>query len=248
MEKNKMSLPRMILFDYGGTILYEQQYTPINGIREIYPHITANPLGLTVEEINTHVRQAYEKMLRVKAMGAEVHQYQFMRIAYESLGLEFDLPCEELEIIEWNAASPGVTIPYAAEMLEHLHQKGIRTGVISNIGWSGNALTERINSLLPDNHFEFIIASSEYGVRKPDRMLFEVALRKASLMAEEVWFCGDTPSADIVGAHSAGIFPVLYRGEPKDDRTRFAPLDDIKDIDYLAISDWRELIEMIENM
>ena len=43
-------------------------------------------------------------------------------------------------------------MPYISELLSFLDQKGIRTGVISNIGWSGNALFRRINRLLPENH------------------------------------------------------------------------------------------------
>lgn len=243
-----MSRPRMIFFDYGGTILYEPNLSPSDGVKEICKYITENPLGLTVEQIIARVKACFDQMVEFKRMGAEVHQWQFMRLVYESMGLEFSLSYEELEGMEWNAASQGAVVPHADEMLQYLHQKGIRTGVISNLGWSGKALTERINRLLPDNHFEYIIASSEYGVRKPNPLLFEVALQKAKLSADEVWFCGDTPSADIVGAHRAGMFPVLYRGEPLTETIRSAPVELSPDIEYLTINDWREFIEIIDNM
>jgi len=248
MGERKRQRPRMIVFDYGGTILWEPEFTALNGMREVCRYITANPLGLNAEQINAHVRAAYERIMDFKRMGAEVHQQQFMRLAYESIGLEFSVSYDELERIEWDAASPGAMVPHADELMRYLGEKGIRTGVISNIGWSGKTLAERINRLLPDNRFEFVIASSEYGVRKPERLLFEAALRKASLSAEEVWFCGDTPEADIVGAHSAGMYPVLYRGEPMESRTRSLSLDAVKDVDYLTLTDWRELIALLEDM
>ncbi len=49
-------------------------------------------------------------------------------------------------------------------------------------------------------------------IRKPNRRLFEIALIKAGLEPGEVWFCGDSFAADVMGAHGAGIFPVLYEG------------------------------------
>lgn len=65
------------------------------------------------------------------------------------------------------------------------------------------------------------MASSEYVIRKPDRMLFETALRKAGLPAEQAWYCGDSIRYDVLGAHRAGIYPVLYEGDvPGEERCR----------------------------
>ena len=49
---------------------------------------------------------------------------------------------------------------------------------------------ERINRLLPKNNFEFIITSSNYIFRKPHKRLFDLALEKAGLRPEEVWYIG----------------------------------------------------------
>lgn len=66
--------------------------------------------------------------------------------------------------------------------------------------------------MIPTNHFEFVIASSEYLYRKPNRRIFELALEKAELSASEVWYIGDQYECDIVGARNAGLFPVWYIG------------------------------------
>jgi hypothetical protein len=42
-------------------------------------------------------------------------------------------------------------MPYADEMLRYISKRGIRSGVVSNIGWSGKALKSRIERLLPEN-------------------------------------------------------------------------------------------------
>ena len=92
--------------------------------------------------------------------------------------------------------------------------------------------------MLPDNEFEFVIASCAYGVRKPDVRLLEMALRKARLSADQVWFCGDTFETDVVGAASAGMLPILF---DKKKRMRNAG-----EPEYLSIYDWRQLIELLE--
>ena len=138
-------------------------------------------------------------------------------------------------------------MPYVEEMLECLKENGIRSGVISNIGWSGHALKERINRLLPKNQFEFIIASSDYGIRKPNSMLFELAMQKANLPPDEIWFCGDNVKADVFGARNVGIFPVLYEEETVDNPC-VEQNDDLKiDFEHLHIHNWTEMIEILNS-
>jgi len=57
-------------------------------------------------------------------------------------------------------------------------------------------LTNRINEFLPNNNFEFIIATSEYIFRKPHKRIYELALKKANLEAKDVWYCGDNAVCD----------------------------------------------------
>ena len=134
--------------------------------------------------------------------------------------------------------------PNIRELLGYLHDNSIRTGVISNIGWTGAALKRRINTLLPDHHFEFILASSDYGLRKPDKRLFQVALEKAALKPNEVWFCGDTYDKDIEGACAAGIYAFFYQGFA--DGSARQPLLNNINTHIPVISDWNDFIQMLK--
>lgn len=245
-----MKLPEMIIFDYGGTLLYEPGFDPMAIERTAFEHLTANPLGLTVEQVNERARSLFRRFAESRARGVEIHQHHYMALVYESLGLEFDITYSELEELSWTAASSGAVMPYADELLDYLNEAGIRTAVVSNIGWSQEALTRRINRLLPRNRFEFIVASSSYGVRKPDRLLFDIALHKAGLSADKVWYCGDTPAADVVGAHNAGIFPVHYTGDAPGGTYRPPQWYEQTDIDFphLTVDDWRKLRQVLEEL
>ena len=96
--------------------------------------------------------------------------------------------------------------------MDYLKNKGIRTGVISNIAYAPAGVAGRIKRLLPENAFEFIITSSNYIFRKPNKRIFDLALEKAELAPEDVWYIGDQYECDIKGAAAVGMIPVWYVG------------------------------------
>lgn len=240
-------LPEMIMFDYGGTLLYEPGFDFMRGERALFEHVISNPNHATPEQSRKFSEQLFKELQSCRDINWEPHEYQMMRLQYEYLGIKFDVSWQEAEQILWDYTSPLVPeckMPYVEEMLKKLKSLGIRTGVISNIGWSGENLHRRMNLLLPNNQFEFILASSEYGVRKPDRRIFELGLKKAGLEPDEVWFCGDTYEADVVGAYQAGITPILYEGLPegKEAPMRQTVPENNQQISYRRIQDWRDLL------
>lgn len=243
-----MKKPEMIIFDYGHTLLYEPGFDAQKCEAAICPYIIENPQQLTASQICIQVQKLFKKFGSYRQEGIEIHEWQFMKLIYEYLGLKFNISYGELEELKWNAASEGAVMPGVPKMLDYLNTHGIRSAVISNIGWSGRALTNRINRLLPNNQFEFIMASSEYVIRKPNRMIFETALRKAGLSADKVWYCGDNIEADVAGSHGAGIFPVLYEGKtPEGNFSPFCQKDNREvDFQYLHIYHWNEMIEILE--
>lgn len=240
-----MKFPKMIIFDYGHTLLYEPDYNLLRGERVLFEHIKSNPAGYTPEQANEFSQKIFGATRSVRQSGFEPHERQFQRFIYEYLGIELSISPDEAENIFWDALSPGAVMPGADKVLDHLNANGIRTGVISNIQFSGDALRRRLDRLLPNNRFEFVITSSEYMFRKPNRLIFELALRKARLRAEDVWYCGDDPEADVEGASQVGIYPVWYDSDIecwyRDREKEPSPT-----CDHLHIRDWAEMISILE--
>jgi putative hydrolase of the HAD superfamily len=175
----------------------------------------------------------------------EFREVQLLSLVFESLGVRFPVPLEALELAIWDAASPGVAMPGVAGLLETLHALGIRTAVVSNISYSGPSLAARINRLLPGNRIEFILASSEYIVRKPDRRFFELALAKAGVAGLDAWHAGDDAFYDVDGAAGAGIFPVWYDTPIRND-VRQSPAGLRPASPHLRVKDWGELAAILE--
>lgn len=211
------NVPKMILFDYGQTIIDEGQFSGIKGTEAVLKYATRNKYNLSAERVQEEADKINWESGRFDTarrhlVQIEIPNHMFTAYLYESLGITLSITPEQIDKIFWDAAAPGTPTDGIEELLDFLYQNNIRTGVISNISYCGQAVTDRINEVIPTNHFEFIIATSEYMYRKPSRRIFDLALEKAGLSADEVWYVGDQYECDIVGAKNAGIFPVWYQG------------------------------------
>jgi putative hydrolase of the HAD superfamily len=236
----------MIIFDYGHTLCHEADFDGLRGTEAILKYAVKNKDNLGAKEINAFANNLYSGIAgKARESDIEVHNQISSRFMYEYLQIEFSLPPEQIERVFWDNAAPGVAMPGIDKVLNYLKNSGIRTGVISNISFGGANLANRIAEMLPDNTFEFIVASSEYMYRKPNKMLFELALRKADLPAGDVWFCGDSTNFDVAGAKNAGIFPVWYHSYIECSY-RNKNLDVRPEYEHLYIREWPEIIEVLE--
>lgn len=237
-------LPKMVLLDYGGTLAIEEPFDGVRGTRAVLKYCTNNPQSVTAQEIEVLARRLNGELGRTDAAiydntATEAHNHSFLRYLYGYFGLEFSRGLLALEHIFWDAAAPAQPADYAPQLLRFLREHGIRSGIISNISNSGDALRHRIKNLFPDHSFEMVLASSDYLFRKPHPMLFALALRMAGLPAQDILFCGDNVHCDVLGAHNAGMFPVWYRYHCYPEKPKPA-------FDALLIRDWRELEEEIK--
>jgi len=248
MPEKHCKRPEMIIFDYGHTLLGEPGFDTLRGEEALFEYIKSNKKNLTFKQVNDFSRELLKKISIVRGMGIELHEWQFQRLLHEYLEIELSVSFAEAENIFWDNTCPGAVMPDADKMISYINANGIRSGVISNIGFSGQALAMRINRLLPQNRFEFIIASSEYMIRKPDPMLFELALKKAGISAGDVWFCGDNIKADVEGSAAVGIFPVWYEDETMENLWRGQEKGVTPHCEHLHIHDWNELIEVLERL
>lgn len=97
--------------------------------------------------------------------------------------------------------------PGAISVLEQLHEK-YRLHIITN-GFSMVQYTKIEESKL-SKYFKNIITSEIAGANKPDKIIFEYALKKASATVPHSIMIGDTMHADIIGAKSIGMDQVWF--------------------------------------
>ena len=92
----------------------------------------------------------------------------------------------------------------ALNVLEKLSKK-FRLGIIAN--QSGD-LSARLYSFGIDEYFSTVISSSDYGIAKPDKRLFTIALEKSGVKAHNAVMVGDRLDNDILPANELGFTTV----------------------------------------
>lgn len=238
-----MKMPKMILFDYGQTLVAEHKFNGIKGTEAVLRYAVRNKYNLSAEQVQAKANEINRELGRFQPekkhlFQTEIPNTMFTPYLYESQGIEIALSNSEIDTVFWNAAAPGMPTEGIKDFLEYLKNKGIRTGVISNIAYAPSVVAERINRLLPENTFEFIITSSNYIFRKPNKRLFELALEKADLKPDQVWYVGDQYECDIKGSLNAGLLPIWYIGA--------IDLPYKEDKSILTVTDWDELRRHME--
>ena len=104
---------------------------------------------------------------------------------------------------------PTDSAPYpdSAPTLRILRERGLLTGLISNMDTGGDELVAKLGLA---GLFHVAVTSREMPARlKPDPAIFRSALSKAGVHAREAIHVGDQLSSDIQGALAVGIRPVL---------------------------------------
>ncbi len=243
VEINDMKTPKMVLFDYGQTLIAEPKFDGVKGTEAVLRYATKNKYHLSAEQVQAKANEINRELGRFDPEKRHLFQIEipdtmFTPYLYESQGIEIALSNSEINTVFWNAAAPGVPTEGIKDFLRYLKNKDIRTGVISNISYAPSVVAERINRLLPENAFEFIITSSNYIFRKPNKRIFDLALEKAELQPDEVWYIGDQYECDVKGSLNAGLLPIWYIGA--------IDLPYTEDINILTVKTWNEIERYME--
>jgi len=94
----------------------------------------------------------------------------------------------------------------AVPVFRALRKRGISCGIVSN--WDSR-LDGILEGLELRRELDFVVISSVVGTRKPGRAIFEAALARAHVRAEDALHVGDSYEDDVVGAEGAGLRGVL---------------------------------------
>jgi len=100
---------------------------------------------------------------------------------------------------------------YAKEIIEYAKNKGLKVAIITDSDGKPEIKDERIKKLGFDKIVDFVLKSDEIGFNKPCKKMFETALEKMQLRAEEVIIVGDDPPLDLKVPHEMGMKTVWKR-------------------------------------
>jgi FMN phosphatase YigB (HAD superfamily) len=173
--------------------------------------------------------------------GVHLHPQEGAAMLVEALRLEESVgqPVAEAFL----AAGREVEMDFAPDIgpaLEALGERGIRIGIVCDVGFSGGELLRELldrEGLL--DHFDGWSFSDETGHYKPAPRAFEAALDSLGVKPKQAMHVGDLRRTDIAGASSLGMKTARYRGMHDDADESGAEAD-------FVVDSHLELIGLIE--
>jgi FMN phosphatase YigB (HAD superfamily) len=177
------------------------------------------------EVVHMHPQDGAEMLVR--ELGAEGEGGA--RVAEAFLGAIREV---ELEL------APGI-----GAALEELGARGVRIGIVCDVGFSGGELLRELlarEGLL--GYFSGWSFSDEVGAYKPSPESFEAALRALGAEPAEALHVGDLRRTDVAGAAALGMRTVRYRGMRDDPDVEGGP-----EADHV-VDRHLELVELIERL
>ena len=117
----------------------------------------------------------------------------------------------------------------AIEVLSYLKERDYKTGLITNC-------TPSVPIIWKESTFAPLIDVTVFsclaGLMKPDRRIYELAVRPLAVRPEDCLYIGDGGSQELTGASQVGMYPVLIR----------VPYEDSTDPNLIHREDWEDPI------
>jgi putative hydrolase of the HAD superfamily len=230
-------MKKAILFDLGNTLI--KYYT-----RSEFPHI----LREAIEEVYNFLLQNVqfdisfdEIWQRVSKENYESSDYKVrpleerLKHIFTAEKLSDDLIMNMCRCFMKPIFSRSEIYEDTLSVLAKLNSKGIKSVIISNTAWGSPSELwhEEIKRFGIDRYIDLIVFCRDVGWRKPDKRIFEFALKSLSLNVNECVFIGDDPRWDIAGPKAIGMEAILIDRESqfgKPEEKRITTLYEVLDM------------------
>lgn len=232
-------LPKAILFDLDDTII-SFEGAGDRAWKEICRQFAENEKTITAENLLEHIsaiRKWYwsdPERHRVGRMNITMARREIVKLALNKLDFFNEEKINKMADSYSELQKELICLfPKSTETLKKLKESGVRLVLITN-GSSENQ-RGKINRFCLSDYFEFCLIEEEVGFGKPDTRVFNVALQKLNLKAEDVWMVGDNLVWDIEAPKKVGIYSVFndFRGNGLPENPTIIPDRIINDISEL---------------
>jgi putative hydrolase of the HAD superfamily len=217
---------KAIFFDAGGTLIFPDRE------RTLAP-LACRGIRFTEEQLHSAERAARRfRDQRGSQPATQNTDEEYWQLYYRTL-----LGCHasdaqllsELVAAARSSANWSFVPPEIPHCLADLKQD-YRLAVISNSDGKIADLFERVGLA---GYFETIVDSGKIGHQKPNQVIFETAMQRLGVAANESAYVGDVYSIDYTGARGAGMHAVLvdsYGTYAADDLQRVESICELKSL------------------
>ncbi|MBM6646728.1 HAD family hydrolase [Bacillus sp. RIT 809] len=191
---------RAVLFDLDGTLLDRRQSLE-QFIRDQYNRFAFHL-------INIEKFEYCSRFLELDNNG-----YTWKDKVYSTLLCEYNITTltQEQLLHDYitNFQHHCIPFPNMNELLQQLKQRNIKIGIITN-GFTEFQMSN-LRALNVHTYTNTILVSEAERIKKPHPEIFQRALQKLNVKAEECLYVGDHPENDVLGSEQVGILGVWKR-------------------------------------
>ena len=227
----------ILIFDYFETLIHNRSMDFNRGLKPMWEKYYKDKCSF--EEMEAYGEELFQRMQMFHKQGLE---YAFVKDELSEYAEKFGGEVVHMEAEEeadfLMRCNDMECMPCIQEALEEFESMGMPMYVLSNSGFTAEALSVVLERRGIRKHFKEIWSSADYGKIKPCREFFEMAVEQAlsdnpSEKREDIVFVGDTYSSDVRGASDAGI-DVIWINHKDEENTDNLPVYDIKSTSELV--------------
>ena len=209
-----MKHPTALFFDLDETLLDDERCWRIavslacRELRSRHPSIDSGALEQAYLENSARIWTAFGSVPRTRSGSSSARDLRLMVWSYVLDGFGASvagLAEDAVDTYERHRRGNYVCFPEVLPVLQRLRGR-LPIAVITNGPGDGQREKLDLTGLMP--LFDFIVASADIGVSKPDAAIFQFALDKLGVAPEHVWHVGDNLHVDVAGARNAGLTAV----------------------------------------
>jgi len=216
---------KAILFDLDDTLL---DWSGFNGdwktlecqfLKGVFDHVAAASAPLPdldafIEEFHHRIREAW-RVGRGSLIAPNVATLLLESVEAQGAPVGIFHPDDLVKAYGWHAVPGTALFKEVPEVMALIKHHGIKTAIVTNAA-QPMALRDvemeehQLLQYFPDCR----LSAADAGVLKPHPGIFQLALERLGVTADEAVFVGDNPIADIAGAQSVGMQAVFRITSP----------------------------------
>jgi putative hydrolase of the HAD superfamily len=194
-----------VLFDWGHTLM---DWTWDDALLEAGHREGLAAIGAPVDRARA-LSESYRNESRLFAweIPEEVEYPALARELLAAVGVDVDdAQLERFLIAEHAAWAPARRLAGTTHaLLDAIRERGLKTGLVSNSMDPGWLLERDLDEMGLKDRLDVAVFSSDVGLRKPRREIFDRALDGLGVQPERALFVGDRLREDVGGAQQLGM-------------------------------------------
>jgi putative hydrolase of the HAD superfamily len=210
LKEKRRTLPiKAVLFDFIGTLVSVRGYSLEVSKMKLYRALCEAGFNVEHERFLDAYTKAHEKyrVIRYQQL-VEVTNAIWISDALNLLGFETSPEDSRIKtavnIFFEDYLDSLKTRKCAKKLLKALSVENYKLGLVSNFTYAP-LIYGALRKTGLNGFFDAVLVSADVGWRKPHVRIFEEALKRLGVKAEEAVYVGDSPEEDVKGAKQLGI-------------------------------------------